>query len=63
LSFRQGGTNEVITFRIDNVIEDRTVGVYRLKLSLLKRENFNSNNQNQNQNNNKRQIIRRNGGL
>jgi hypothetical protein len=57
LSFTQGGTNEVITFRIDNVIEDRTVGVYRLKLSLLKREDSN------NINNSKQQIIRRNGGI
>jgi hypothetical protein len=37
LSFIQGGTNETITFRIDNVMEDRTMGVYRLKLSLLKK--------------------------
>jgi hypothetical protein len=59
LSFIQGGTNEVITFRIDNVMEDRTMGVYRLKLSLLKKKNNNSNNQNSN----KQQIIRRNGGL
>jgi hypothetical protein len=61
LSFVQGGTDEVISFRVDNVVEDRTVGVYRLKLSLLKREN--NNNNNQNQNSNKQQIIRRNGGL
>jgi hypothetical protein len=62
LSFRQGGTDETINFRIDNVIEDRTTGVYRLKLSLLKKE-ANVNNSNGGNNSNYKPIIRRNGGI
>jgi hypothetical protein len=54
ISFKQGGTDEIINFRIDNVIEDRTTGVYRLKLSLLKKETSIATH---------KPIIRRNGGI
>jgi hypothetical protein len=60
LSFMQGGTNETIAFRIDNVMEDRTMGVYRLKLSLLKREKAENDNTSQTT---LKPIIKRNGGL
>jgi hypothetical protein len=73
LSFIQGGTDKMINFRIDNVMEDKTMGVYRLKLSLLKKDVKNSddsdngnNDSNSNSNTNQiihKPIIRRNGGL
>jgi hypothetical protein len=36
LSFLQPGTNELINFKVDNVMVDRTLGLYKLKISILK---------------------------
>jgi hypothetical protein len=36
LSFKQAGTGEIMDFKVDNVMFDRTLGLYRLKISLLK---------------------------
>lgn len=58
LSFLQGGTNEIIDFMIDYVMQDKTAGVYKLKLSLLKSKNSQQNVEKNNFN-----IQRKNGGI
>lgn len=67
LSFIQGGTDEIIDFKIDYVMEDKTTGIYKLKLSLLKKksneEQYNSINQPNIKPNTLPRLTRRNGGI
>lgn len=37
LSFVPIGINKMIDFKIDNILEDRIIGTYRIKLSILKK--------------------------